>query len=77
MRSLIKTYLLAAIAFIVVAAGAAFAQVPDPGTSGPLPVTREEYNFGDTAFQPTNFPRPVELRASFITQPIFPVVHIP
>ncbi len=40
----------------------AFAQ--DPGTPGPLAVTREEYNFGDTAFQPTNFPGPVELRAS-------------
>jgi hypothetical protein len=43
----------------------AFAQVPDPGSPGPLAVTREEYNFGDTAFQPTaNFPGPVELRAS-------------
>src|SRR6476660_3067676 len=42
----------------------AFAQVPDPGTPGPLGVTREEYNFGDTAFQPTNFPGPVELLAS-------------
>lgn len=41
-----------------------FAQVPDPGNSGPLAVTREEYNFGDTAFQPSNFPGPVELRAS-------------
>src|SRR6185369_12057824 len=41
-----------------------FAQVPDPGMPGPLSVTREEYNFGDTAFQPTNFPGPVELRAS-------------
>ena len=40
----------------------AFAQ--DPGTPGPLGVTREEYNFGDTAFQPSNFPGPVELRAS-------------
>lgn len=40
------------------------AQVPDPGTAGPLAVTREEYNFGDTAFQPSNFPGPVELRAS-------------
>ena len=42
----------------------AIAQVPDPGTPGPLAVTREEYNFGDTAFQPTDFPGPVELRAS-------------
>ena len=40
----------------------AFAQ--DPGAPGPLAVTREEYNFGDTAFQPTDFPGPVELRAS-------------
>jgi hypothetical protein len=40
----------------------AFAQ--DPGAPGPLAVTREEYNFGDTAFQPSNFPGPVELRAS-------------
>src|ERR1051325_12034055 len=42
----------------------AFAQVPDPGTPGPLAVTREEYNVGDTAFQPSNFPGPVELLAS-------------
>ena len=47
-----------------VAIDKAFAQVPDPGTPGPLAVTREEYNFGDTAFQPSDFPGPVELRAS-------------
>jgi hypothetical protein len=41
-----------------------FAQVPDPGTPGPLAVTREEYNFGDTAFQATDFPGPIELLAS-------------
>ncbi|HEY3581777.1 MAG TPA: hypothetical protein VGK82_14585 [Pyrinomonadaceae bacterium] len=41
-----------------------FAQAPDPGTTGPLAVTREEYDFGDTAFQPSNFPGPVELKAS-------------
>src|SRR5678815_4965258 len=64
MKSTIKNYFLASLALIVLAAGAAFAQVPDPGTPGPLPVTREEYNFGDTAFQPSNFPGPVELRAS-------------
>jgi hypothetical protein len=40
------------------------AQTPDPGTPGPLAVTRAEYDFGDTAFQPTNFPGPVELLAS-------------
>ena len=50
--------------FVTLAINTAFAQVPDPGTPGPLAVTREEYNFGDTAFQPTDFPGPVELRAS-------------
>ena len=49
---------------LLVSAGASLAQVPDPGTPGPLTVSREEYNFGDTAFQPTNFPGPVELIAS-------------
>ena len=43
---------------------ATFAQAPDPGTPGLLAVTREEYDFGDTAFQPSDFPGPVELRAS-------------
>lgn len=36
----------------------------DPGAPGPRAVTREEYDFGDTAFQPTAFPGPVELLAS-------------
>lgn len=36
----------------------------DPGASGPFAVTREEYNFGNTAFTPTAFPGSVELRAS-------------
>jgi hypothetical protein len=59
-----RNYILASLIFILVVAGAAFAQVPDPGTPGPLTVTREEYNFGDTAFQPTDLPGRVELRAS-------------
>ena len=42
----------------------ASAQTPDPGAPGPFSVTREEYTFGDTAFNPTNFPGPVELTAS-------------
>jgi len=50
--------------FLFVGPSAVFAQVPDPGTPGPLAVTREEYNFGDTAFQPSAFPGPVELLAS-------------
>src|SRR5436190_3000154 len=47
---------------LVVAAPAVFAA--DPTAPGPFAVTREEYNFGDTAFNPTNFPGPVELLAS-------------
>lgn len=66
MKRTIKIYLfIVAIAFFVSAnVQTAFAQVPDPGVPGPLAVTREEYNFGDTAFTPTDFPGPVELRAS-------------
>jgi hypothetical protein len=45
-------------------APSAFGQIPDPGAPGTLAVTREEYDFGDTAFQPSNFPGPVELHAS-------------
>jgi hypothetical protein len=37
---------------------------PDPGLAGPLPVTREDYTFGDTAFTPTGFPGPVEVTGS-------------
>src|ERR1044071_838113 len=64
MKSTIKTYFLASLALIIVAGTAAIAQAPDPGTPGPLAVTREEYNFGDTAFQPSDLPGPVELLAS-------------
>jgi hypothetical protein len=49
---------------LLVSAGTRIAFAQDPGTPGPLPVTREEYNFGDTAFQPPGFPGAVELRAS-------------
>jgi hypothetical protein len=52
---------------LLLACGAAFdakAQTPDPGAAGPLAVTREEYNYGNLAFQPTGFPSAVELRAS-------------
>ena len=62
MKATIKSFILAV--FLIVTAHVVFAQVPDPGTPGPLGVTREEYNFGDTAFTPPNFPGPVELRAS-------------
>jgi hypothetical protein len=63
-----KRYLfIFSIAFMLVLGGlsrSAFAQVPDPGTPGPFAVTREEYDFGDTAFTATDFPGPIELRAS-------------
>src|SRR5215216_6027740 len=52
---------------LLLACGAALnvnAQTPDPGAAGPLAVTREEYNYGDLAFQPTGFPSAVELKAS-------------
>lgn len=45
-------------------AGTAVAQTTDPAAPGPLAVAREEYNFGETAFTPTNFPGPVELLGS-------------
>jgi hypothetical protein len=66
MKRLLKTYFFIVTIAFVVSAGVqtAFGQVPDPGTPGPLTVTREEYNFGDTAFQPSDFPGPVEIRAS-------------
>ena len=71
---------LALLLFCVLASAAASAaQTPDPGTTGPLAVTREEYNYGDLAFQPSNFPSAVELKASVhhptdLTGGPFPVV---
>ena len=62
MKSYLRTLSIAV--FFVLTIGVAPALGQDPGTPGPLAVTREEYNFGDTAFQPTNFPGPVELIAS-------------
>jgi len=60
-----KTYTPAfLVLFIIASVQITFAQAPDPGTPGPLAVTREEYNFGDTAFEPSDFHGPVELRAS-------------
>lgn len=81
MKRTAKTYsFIIAIVFLVSAGmQTAFAQVPDPGAPGPLAVTREEYNFGDTAFVPTDFPGPVELLASIhyptnLTGGPFPVI---
>jgi hypothetical protein len=66
MRTTNKFYLCALVCLFLLAGGmrSAFGQIPDPGAPGPLAVTREEYDFGDTAFAPTDFPGPVELRAS-------------
>jgi hypothetical protein len=63
MRNRLQTFALAALCLFA-SAGAAAAQTPDPGAAGPLAVTREEYNFGNLAFQPTGFPSAVEVRAS-------------
>ena len=64
MTNRITTYIFAFFVAVILLVSPTFAQVPDPGAPGPLAVTREEYNFGDTAFQPSNFPGPVELLAS-------------
>lgn len=62
MKNYIRTLSIAVFFFLI--AGVVPALGQDPGAPGPLAVTREEYNFGDTAFQPSNFPGPVELLAS-------------
>ena len=62
MKSYIRTLSIAVFFFLL--AGVAPVLGQDPGAPGPLAVTREEYNFGDTAFQPSDFPGPVELLAS-------------
>lgn len=59
-----KTLILSALCVLTAFAAVTSAQTPDPGANGPLAVTREEYNYGDLAFQPTGFPSAVELRAS-------------
>ena len=67
MKSRSNNYLRAfcvTVLLLISAAATTLGQAPDPGTPGSLAVTREEYNFGDTAFSPTDFPGPVELRAS-------------
>jgi hypothetical protein len=78
MRKFLSTFGLALVCLCAVAI-VATAQTPDPGTTGPYAVTREEYNYGDLAFQPTGFPSAVELKASVhhptdLTGGPFPVV---
>jgi hypothetical protein len=63
MRKTLTTLTLALL-FALALASSVSAQTPDPGTPGPLAVTREEYNYGNSVFRPTGFPISVELRAS-------------
>ncbi|HEX8072369.1 MAG TPA: hypothetical protein VF546_20655 [Pyrinomonadaceae bacterium] len=53
-----------ALLFALTVCVSASAQTPDPGTTGPYAVTREEYDYGNLAFQPTGFPSAVEVKAS-------------
>ncbi|HYO63101.1 MAG TPA: hypothetical protein VER08_05530 [Pyrinomonadaceae bacterium] len=67
MKSLKLSKLASLFLFVLlVGAGAqlASAQTPDPGTPGPLAVTREEYDYGNLAFTPSGFPSAVEVKAS-------------
>lgn len=64
MKAYIITSSVTLLLIVTVGAGFGFGQIADPGAPGSLAVTREEYNFGDTAFAPTAFPGRVELRAS-------------
>ena len=63
-RNYFRAFFVTVLLLVSAASANTFAQAPDPGTPGPLAVTREEYNFGDAAFQPSDFPGPVELIAS-------------
>jgi hypothetical protein len=62
----IRSYIVSTFALLLFAASAQIisAQTPDPGTTGPYAVTRQEYNYGNQAFRPAGFPISVELIAS-------------
>ncbi len=66
MKKGLRFYFPILFVLVTLLAGAqlASAQTPDPGTTGPYAVTREEYNFGNQAFRPVGFPIFVELIAS-------------
>ncbi len=66
---------------LLLLAGAAQAQTPDPGVVGPHPVMKGEYNLGDLAYTPpsTVFPFSLEVRGSVhypadLTSGPFPVL---
>src|SRR5215831_8542834 len=61
----VRSYLFAwGFAVLLACPSLVAASVPDPGTPGPLSVTRADYDFGDTAFAAPGFPGPIELRGS-------------
>ena len=62
-RTLRKCVLTCVLSLLAGALGVPVAWAQDPGTAGPLAVTVQQYDYGDTAFTPTGFPGPVELRA--------------
>ena len=66
MKTGLRVSVLTCVALFLLFAGVGqtLAQTPDPGTTGLYPVTREEYNYGNSAFHPTGFPINVELIAS-------------
>lgn len=66
MKNGFRAYIISTFALLLLLASAQFAlaQTPDPGTTGPYAVTREEYNYGNQAFRPVGFPISVELIAS-------------
>ncbi|HEY0003710.1 MAG TPA: hypothetical protein VGB17_02780 [Pyrinomonadaceae bacterium] len=66
MKTGFRFYITSSFVLLMLLTGAhlASAQTPDPGATGPYAVTREEYNYGNQAFQPTGFPISVELIAS-------------
>jgi hypothetical protein len=63
-NSLARAAACLALVFLFGSALGLRAQTPDPGATGPLAVTREEYDYGNLAFTPTGFPSAVELKAS-------------
>ncbi len=68
MKRILRLALTAALLLSATATGAAVpavsAALPDPGAPGPLAVTADEYNYGDTALTFSGFPGSIEFRAS-------------
>ncbi len=74
-----RVWLALATSVSLLAAAARSADAADPGTRGPHNVVEAEYDLGDQAFQPSDFPVRVEIRASVrapkdLTSGPFPVI---